>query len=104
MGNTVIVVEHDEETMRVADYLVDFGPGPGVRGGEVVAAGSYAEVLANKASLTGQYLSGVRQIAIPVSRRKPTGKAVKIYGARHHNLKSVDVEVPIGLFVGVTGV
>src|SRR5262249_2432343 len=94
MGNTVLVVEHDEETMRVADYLVDFGPGPGVRGGEVVAAGSYADVLANKASLTGQYLAGVRQIAIPDSRRKPTDKAVKITGARHHNLKNIDVEFP----------
>jgi excinuclease ABC subunit A len=104
MGNTVLVVEHDEETMRVADYLVDFGPGPGVRGGEVVAAGTYADVLANKASLTGQYLSGVRQIAIPDSRRKPTVKAVKITGARHHNLKNIDVEVPVGLFVGITGV
>src|SRR5262249_42781609 len=69
MGNTVVVVEHDEETMRAADYLVDFGPGPGVRGGEVVAAGSYAEVVGNRASLTGQYLSGVRQIAIPEQRR-----------------------------------
>ncbi len=104
MGNSVIVVEHDEDTMRAADYLVDFGPGPGVRGGEVVAAGSYAEVLANPRSLTGQYLSGVKQIAIPDKRRKPNGKAVEILGARHHNLKNVDVSVPLGVFVGVTGV
>src|SRR6202041_1260265 len=73
MGNTVIVVEHDEETMRAADYIVDFGPGPGVRGGEVVVAGTYAEVAANPNSLTGQYLSGTRQIAIPERRRPGTG-------------------------------
>ena len=71
MGNTVLVVEHDEDTMRAADYLVDFGPGPGVRGGEVVAAGTYAEVVANPNSLTGQYLSGVEQIAVPRTPRRP---------------------------------
>ncbi|HEY7155584.1 MAG TPA: excinuclease ABC subunit UvrA, partial [Gemmataceae bacterium] len=104
MGNTVVVVEHDEDTMRAADYLVDFGPGPGVRGGEVVAAGSYAEVIAHTDSLTGQYLSGVKQIDVPPQRRPRTDKNVCIVGARHHNLKSITVEVPLGLFVCVTGV
>jgi excinuclease ABC subunit A len=104
MGNTVVVVEHDEDTMRAADYLVDFGPGPGVRGGEVVAAGSYAEIVAHADSLTGQYLSGVKQIAVPPRRRSRTDKSVDIVGARHHNLKSITVEVPLGLFVCVTGV
>ncbi|HEY7427133.1 MAG TPA: excinuclease ABC subunit UvrA, partial [Gemmataceae bacterium] len=104
MGNTVVVVEHDEDTMRAADYLVDFGPGPGVRGGEVVAAGSYAEVVAHPNSLTGHYLSGIKQIAIPPQRRPYTDKSVCIVGARHHNLKNITVEVPLGLFVCVTGV
>ncbi len=104
MGNTVVVVEHDEDTMRAADYLVDFGPGPGVRGGEVVAAGSYAEILASKASLTGQYLSGRRQIEIPAKRREPSDKRLTIQGARHNNLKNIDIEIPLGQFVCVTGV
>ena len=104
MGNTVIVVEHDEETMRAADYLVDFGPGPGVRGGEVVVAGSYNEIVKNPNSLTGQYLSGVKQIAIPATRRPGNGNTITIYGARQHNLKNLTVEIPLGKFVGVTGV
>jgi len=104
MGNTVLVVEHDEETMRAADYLVDFGPGPGVRGGHVVAAGSYDELVANRDSLTGQYLSGSRSISVPEKRRAGSGKCIKIIGARHNNLKNVDVEIPLGKFVGVTGV
>jgi excinuclease ABC subunit A len=104
MGNTVLVVEHDEDTMRAADYLVDFGPGPGVRGGDVVAAGSFAEVLSNKTSLTGQYLSGKKSIAIPTQRRAANGNSIRIVGARHNNLKNIDVAVPLGLFVCVTGV
>jgi excinuclease ABC subunit A len=104
MGNTVLVVEHDEETMRAADYLVDFGPGPGVRGGEVVAAGSFGDVLANRNSLTGQYLSGAKEIPVPPKRRPASPKRLKIVGARHNNLKDIDVEIPLGLFVAVTGV
>jgi excinuclease ABC subunit A len=104
LGNTVVVVEHDEDTMRAADYLVDFGPGPGVRGGQVVAAGTYGDILANRDSVTGQYLSGTKQIAIPSKRRERTGRAITIIGARHHNLKNLTVEIPLGLFVCVTGV
>jgi excinuclease ABC subunit A len=104
MGNTVLVVEHDEETMRAADYLVDFGPGPGVRGGEVVAAGVPADVLANPASITGKFLTGVEKIEVPAQRRARTKKAIHIRGAKHNNLKNVDVEIPLGLFVCVTGV
>ena len=104
MGNTVIVVEHDEETMRAADYIVDFGPGPGVRGGEVVVAGTYSEVLKNANSLTGQYLSGTKQIVIPTARRLGNGNQITIYGARQHNLKNLTVEIPLGKFIGVTGV
>ncbi|MCS6978321.1 MAG: excinuclease ABC subunit UvrA [Gemmatales bacterium] len=104
MGNTVLVVEHDEETMRRADFIVDFGPGPGVRGGEVVAAGSFDEIVSNPNSLTGQYLSGAKQIAVPSRRRRPTRKVLKVVGAAHNNLKNIDVEIPLGLFVAVTGV
>ncbi|MCI0702551.1 MAG: excinuclease ABC subunit UvrA, partial [Planctomycetia bacterium] len=103
MGNTVLVVEHDEDTMRAADYLVDFGPGPGIRGGEVVAAGSPAEVFASN-SLTAQYLSGQKHIAVPDKRRTPNSKALRIIGARHNNLKNVTVDIPLGVFVCVTGV
>ncbi|HEV3204676.1 MAG TPA: excinuclease ABC subunit UvrA [Gemmataceae bacterium] len=104
LGNTVIVVEHDEDTMRAADYLVDFGPGPGVRGGEIVGAGTFKDILAQPTSLTGQYLSGVREIAVPKKRRSISKKRLKIVGARHHNLKNINVEIPLGVFVAVTGV
>ncbi len=104
MGNTVLVVEHDEDTMRAADYIVDFGPGPGVRGGQVVAAGSFRDVLRSPASLTGQYLSGKQTIAIPAERRPQSERKVTIVGARHNNLKNITVDVPLGQFVCITGV
>jgi excinuclease ABC subunit A len=104
LGNTVIVVEHDEETIRAADHLVDFGPGPGVRGGEVVAQGSLAEIKKATRSLTGRFLSGRDQIAVPKTRRTPTDKQLKIVGARHNNLRNVDVAFPLGMFICVTGV
>jgi excinuclease ABC subunit A len=103
LGNTVIVVEHDEGTMMAADHLVDLGPGAGEHGGHVIAAGTPQEVAKNPASLTGQYLSGKRKIEIPEERRQPRG-ALVIRGAREHNLKSVDVAIPIGVFCCVTGV
>src|ERR687889_398279 len=103
LGNTVLVVEHDEGTMRAADYLVDMGPGAGEHGGYVVARGTAEEVMAVADSPTGQFLSGARAIATPAARRKPSGY-VGIEGARQHNLKSVDVDIPLGVFTAVTGV
>jgi excinuclease ABC subunit A len=103
LGNTVIVVEHDEGTMRAADHLLDLGPGAGEHGGHVVAAGTPAAVTRNAASLTGQYLAGKRRIEIPERRREPRG-ALVVRGAREHNLKHVDVAIPIGVFCCVTGV
>ena len=104
MGNTVLVVEHDEDTMRAADYLVDFGPGPGVRGGEVIAAGTPAEVCKNPNSVTGKYLLGTERIEIPKTRRKPGKQKISITNARHNNLKGITVDFPLGQFICVTGV
>jgi excinuclease ABC subunit A len=104
LGNSVIVVEHDEETIRLADFVVDIGPGAGEFGGRVVHAGTYKELLENTESLTGQYLSGERSIAIPTSRRSGDGKKLTIKGARANNLQDVTVDIPLGDFVAVTGV
>ena len=102
--NTVIVVEHDEDAMRVADYLVDIGRGAGINGGRVIAAGTPAQVIKNKDSITGQYLAGVRKIPVPQKRRKGNGKSIVVSGARENNLKNVDVEFPLGKFIALTGV
>ena len=104
LGNTLIVVEHDEDTMRAADYIIDIGPGAGVHGGEVVAAGTPEEVMANEKSLTGQYLSGKKKIAVPKNRRKGNGAFLTVRGAQENNLKNIDVSVPLGAFTCVTGV
>ncbi|HLH27065.1 MAG TPA: excinuclease ABC subunit UvrA [Chloroflexota bacterium] len=104
LGNTVIVVEHDEETIREADHLIDIGPGAGEHGGEVVATGSVADLMAAERSVTGQYLSGALTVPVPESRRPGNGKALRVYGARANNLKNVDVRIPLGKFVAVTGV
>ncbi len=103
IGNTVIVVEHDQDTVQAADYIVEMGPGPGVHGGEVVVQGTIDNVLACKASPTGQFLSGKRSIAMPTKRRKGTGDSLTVRGARENNLKNVDVEIPLGKLVAITG-
>ena len=100
----LIVVEHDEDTMLAADYLIDIGPGAGVHGGEIVAAGTPEEVMKNPNSLTGQYLSGKKFIPLPIERRKPDGRYIKIKGATENNLKNVNVDIPLGIFIAVTGV
>ena len=104
IGNTLIVVEHDEDTMRAADYLVDIGPGAGVHGGELIAAGTPQQVMANENSITGQYLSGKRSIPVPKKRRAGNGKKITVFGANENNLNNIDVEIPLGKFVAVTGV
>jgi len=104
LGNTVIVVEHDEETIRSADYVLDIGPGAGKHGGEVIFSGTADELMKTKDSITGQYLSGKAEIPIPKERRKGNGKFIEIIGAEEHNLKNVDVKIPLNTFVGVTGV
>src|SRR5262252_2006080 len=105
MGNSVLVVEHDEEAILTADHVVDMGPGAGVHGGEVVAEGTPEQVMANLESLTGQYLTGFKQIPMPKERRKPTrGRRLTVHGARANNLKNITVDIPLGLFTAVTGV
>ncbi|HWV37006.1 MAG TPA: excinuclease ABC subunit UvrA [Vulgatibacter sp.] len=104
LGNSVIVVEHDEETMESADWIVDFGPGAGVMGGEIVAAGTPDQLRADPRSLTGAYLSGRREIAVPSSRRAGNGKTIQVLGAAEHNLKGIDVTFPLGELIAVTGV
>lgn len=104
LGNTLVVVEHDTDTMLAADYLVDVGPGAGREGGQIVAAGTPQEVMANPNSLTGRYLSGKERIEVPTTRRKGNGKFLEIIGAKEHNLKDINVKIPLGKFVCVTGV
>jgi excinuclease ABC subunit A len=105
LGNTVIVVEHDEETMRAADHVIDLGPGAGKHGGEVIAAGTIDEIMKNPASITGKFLSGEMKIATPTQRRPfEAHRTIRIQGAKEHNLRNLDVEIPLGLFVAVTGV
>ena len=104
LGNTVVVVEHDEETIRVADHIVDIGPGAGEHGGEIVCSGPLAKLEATKRSLTGRYIKGDLSIPVPQMRREPGEDWLVIKQAREHNLKDIDVEIPLGCFVAVTGV
>lgn len=104
LGNTLIVVEHDEETMYAADHIIDMGPGPGAHGGYVVAEGTIEDIKACEKSITGQYLIGKKTISVPDKRRKPNGKWIKITGARENNLKDIDIDIPLGVFTAVTGV
>ncbi len=104
LGNTIIVIEHDKETMENADWIIDIGPGAGIHGGEIVCEGTYKDIIACKQSLTGQYLSGKKQIAITEKRRKGNGKILKLFGAEGNNLKSINVEIPLGTMTSITGV
>ena len=104
IGNSVLVVEHDEDTMRAADFLIDVGPGAGVHGGEIIAAGTVDDIIAAPRSITGQYLSGAKKIPLPEKRREGNGKSLKIFGAAENNLRHIDVEFPLGTFTCVTGV
>ena len=104
LGNTLIVVEHDEDTMRAADFVVDVGPGAGIHGGEIVCAGTVDDIMKCKRSITGQYLSGAKKIPVPETRRQGNGKYLKVIGATQNNLKNIDVEIPLGTFTCVTGV
>src|SRR5690606_4781899 len=104
LGNTVIVVEHDEDAIRLADHIVDIGPGAGAHGGEVVAEGDYQQIMKAPRSVTGQFLSGKRSIGIPRQRRKPNRKMVlNLFGASGHNLQAVDLEIPAAPFTAITG-
>ena len=104
LGNTLIVVEHDEDTMYVADQVIDIGPGPGVHGGNVIAQGTAEEIKNVPESITGQYLSGRKKIDVPKKRRKPKPVSIQIKGASENNLKNLDVKIPLGVFTCVTGV
>ncbi len=104
LGNTLIVVEHDEDTMRAADYIVDVGPGAGIHGGEIVAAGTFEEICSNPRSVTGQYLSGFKKIPVPSARRSGNGQKLSVHGATQNNLKDIDVDIPLGTLTCVTGV
>ncbi|MBS4534806.1 excinuclease ABC subunit UvrA [Clostridium sp. D2Q-14] len=104
LGNTLLVVEHDEDTMAAADHIVDIGPGAGINGGKIIAQGTMKEIMAYEESITGQYLSGKKKIEIPSERRKGNGKEIKVIGAKEHNLKKIDVKIPLGVFNCVTGV
>lgn len=104
LGNTLIVVEHDEDTMLAADYIIDIGPGAGIHGGNIIAEGTPAEVMANEASLTGQYLSGRKFIDVPLKRRETSDRWLEVRGAKENNLRGVNVKIPLGIFVAVTGV
>src|SRR5206468_3351043 len=104
LGNTLIVVEHDEDTMMAADYIIDIGPGAGIHGGNVVAQGTPKEIMNDSKSLTGQYLSGRKFIPVAAERRKPNGKWLEVRGAKENNLRGVNVKIPLGVFTCVTGV
>ncbi|MGZ4914620.1 MAG: excinuclease ABC subunit UvrA [Halobacteriota archaeon] len=104
LGNTLIVVEHDEEMIRTADYVIDMGPGAGEHGGTIVATGTPSDIISDPDSITGQYLNRIQRIEVPPTRRTPNGHTLRILGARHNNLKSIDVEIPLGVFTCVTGV
>src|SRR3546814_354134 len=104
LGNTVLVVEHDEDAIRTADYIVDMGPGAGMHGGEVVAEGALDDIIGNEASITGDYLAGRREVPVPIRRRKGSGKFLSVKGARANNLRDVDTKIPLGTFTCITGV
>src|SRR3712207_4314253 len=104
LGNTLVVVEHDEDTIKAADFIVDIGPGAGEHGGEVVVAGTLQEIKKCRKSITGQYLTGEKQVSIPKTRRESNGKSIKVIGAKENNLKNIDVEFPLGVLTSVTGV
>jgi len=104
LGNTLIVVEHDEDTMYAADYIIDVGPGAGVHGGNIIATGNVEEIKANPNSITGKYLSGREKIEVPKKRRKITNKSIEIIGAKENNLKNINVKIPLGVLTCVTGV